>query len=239
MHVGMLGRQFPGLARAAAEIEFWKRLLVRARPDMRAGQFVKFSFEVYRSARGPQRFQDRDFLLHQLVTLFLRIAHALAFDLALVLAGDQIDADAPARHLVEGRDHLRQQHRVDVAGPCRNQRLDGGRTRRHERARDPGFPAHRADRDQKIFETGRFRRLHHAVAQFGRARNLRIHQAIGGGVAMRGQIPAEFERTHETFLPVDTCCRVVQADEFNGCEGRGNRVPVAGRFSISIARTAR
>ena len=46
MHVGMLGRQFPGLARAAAEIEFWKRLLVRARPDMRTGQFVKFSFEV-------------------------------------------------------------------------------------------------------------------------------------------------------------------------------------------------
>ena len=164
MHVGMPGRQFPGLARAAAEIDFWKRLLVRARPYMRSGQFVKLSVEIYRSMRGPQRFQDRDFLLHQHVTLLLRVAHALAFDLALVLTGDQIDADAPARHLVEGRDHLRQQHRVDVAGPRRNQRLDGRRTRRHERAGDPGFPAHRADRDQEIFETGRFRRLHHPVA---------------------------------------------------------------------------
>src|SRR5215207_3749453 len=46
MHIGMLGRQFPGLARAAAEIEFWKRLLVRTRPDMRAIQFMKLSFDV-------------------------------------------------------------------------------------------------------------------------------------------------------------------------------------------------
>src|SRR6185503_8598229 len=53
MHVGMLRRQFPGLARAAAEIEFWKRLLVRARPDMRTGKLMKLSVEVYRSARGP------------------------------------------------------------------------------------------------------------------------------------------------------------------------------------------
>src|ERR1041384_8225918 len=58
MHVGMPGGQFPGLARAAAEIEFWKRLLVRTRPDMRAGQLVKSSLEGDRSARGPQRFQD-------------------------------------------------------------------------------------------------------------------------------------------------------------------------------------
>ena len=166
---------------------------------MRAGQFVKLAFEVDRSARGPQRLQDRDFLLHQRVALFLGVAHALAFDLALVLAGDQVDADAPARHLVEGRDHLCQQHRIDIAGPRRDQRLDGRRTRRHERARYPGFPARRADRDQQIFEAGLFRRLHHAVAQFGRARNLRIHQAIGRGVAMRGQIPAEFERTHEAL----------------------------------------
>ena len=37
MHVGMFGRQFPGLARTAAEVEFRKRLLLRARPDVRAG----------------------------------------------------------------------------------------------------------------------------------------------------------------------------------------------------------
>ena len=39
MHVGMLRRDLPGLARAAAEIEFRIRLLQRPGPDMRAGQF--------------------------------------------------------------------------------------------------------------------------------------------------------------------------------------------------------
>ena len=166
---------------------------------MRAGQRVEFALEMNRTARGPQRLQDRDLLLHQRIALFLGVAHALAFDFALVLAGDQIDADAATRHLVEGRDHLGQQHRIDVAGPRRDQRLDLRGARRHERAGDPGLPAHRAHRDQQILEARLFRRLHHAVTQFGRTRHLRLDQTIGRGVAMRGQIPAEFERTHGHF----------------------------------------
>ena len=134
VHVGMFRRQFPRLTRAAAEIEFWKRLLQRTRPDMRARERVELAFKVYRAPRRPQRLDDRDLLLHQRVALLLRIAHALAFDLALVLAGDQVDADSTARHLVEGRDHLGEQHRVDVTGPRRNQRLDVRGARCHERA---------------------------------------------------------------------------------------------------------
>src|SRR6188508_2510779 len=85
MHVGMLGRHFPGLARAAAEIKFWERLLQRPRPDMGAGQFVELALEMERPARGPQRFQDRNLLLHQRVALFLAVAYALALDFAFVL----------------------------------------------------------------------------------------------------------------------------------------------------------
>src|SRR5271167_2730621 len=99
MHVGMFCRYFPRLSRAAAKIELWERLLQRARPDMGARQRVKLAGEMYRAARGPQRLEDRDFLFHQRVALFLGVHHALADDLALVLAGDQIDADASTRHL--------------------------------------------------------------------------------------------------------------------------------------------
>lgn len=203
MHVGMLRRQFPGLPRAAAEIESRERLLLWPRPDVGARNRVELALDMHRAARGPQRLEDRDLLLHQRVTLLFCVAHAFGLDLALVLAGDQIDADPPARHLVEGRDHLGQQHRVDVTGPRRDQRLDPGRARRHERARDPGLPAHRADRNQQIFEARVLGRLDHPLAEFRRARDLRLHQPIGRRVAMRGQIPAEFQRTHAD-LPRNT-----------------------------------
>ena len=223
MHVGMFRRHLPGLPRAAAEIEFRKRLLQRPRPDMGARQRMKFSLEVQRSARGPQCLQDRDFFLHQCVALFLGIAHALAFDFAFVLPRDQIDADATARHLVEGRDHLRQQHRIDVARSRRDQRLDRRRTRRHERARDPGLPAGRTYRDQQILEAGFFRGLHHAVAQYRRTRDLRRGDAIGRGVAMRRQIPAEFERTHRRFsLGARPGRRIFLARQSTACIRRDN-----------------
>ncbi len=167
---------------------------------MRAGDGVELAFEMHGPARGPQRFQDRDLLLHQRVALLLGVAQAFGLDLAFVLARDQIDADAPARHLVEGRDHLGHQHRIDVAGPRCDQRLDVFRARRHERAGDPRLPAGRADRDQQIFEAGLFGGIDHALAQFRRAGNLRVHQAIGRGVAMGRQVPAEFERTHACLL---------------------------------------
>ena len=159
----MPGRQFPGLTRAAAEIELWKRLLPWPRPDVRARDRVELALEVDRPPRGPERLEDRNLLLHQRVALFLAVAHTLAFDLAFVLARDQVDADAPARHLVESRNHLRQQHRIDVAGPRRDQRLDLRRTRRHERAGDPGLPANRTHGNQEIFEARFFSGLHHAV----------------------------------------------------------------------------
>ena len=54
-----------------------------------------------------------------------------------------------------------------------------------------------------------FRRLHHAVAQFRRARDLRLRQAIGRGVAMRRQIPAKFQRTHGRFSPLGACRLIV------------------------------
>ena len=220
MYVGMFRRHFPGLARAAAKIEFRIWLLQRPRPDMRAGQFVEFAVEVQRAGMGPQRCQDRDLLLHQRVAFFLGVAHALGRDFTFVLARDQIDADAPARHLVEGRDHLGQQHRVDVAGARRDQRLYRRRPRRHERARDPRLPAGRADRDQEILKPRLLGGLHHAVAQFGRPRHLRRRHAIGRGVAMRGQIPAEFERTHGRISRESGGARCEA--QFTACMARNN-----------------
>jgi hypothetical protein len=86
---------------------------------------VELAGEVHGSARGPQRLEDRDLLFHQGVAFLLGVTNAFGLDLALILAHDQVDADTAARHLVEGRDHLGHQHRIDVAGPRRDQRLDG------------------------------------------------------------------------------------------------------------------
>src|SRR5262245_57375557 len=97
----MFCRHLPGLARAAAEIEFREGLLQRPRPDMRARKGVESALKMLWTAAGPQRLQNRDLLLHECIALFLGVADAFGLDLALVLAGDEIDADAPARHPVE------------------------------------------------------------------------------------------------------------------------------------------
>ena len=187
--------------------------------------------------RGPQRFQDRDFFLHQRIALFLGVADAFGFDLAFVLPRDQIDANAPARHLVEGRDHFGHQDRIDIAGPCCDQRLDLGRAGGHEGARDPGLPAGRADGDQEIFEAGLFGRVDHARAEFGRARDLRFGKSIGRGVAMRGQIPAKFERTHGVLRKV----RFAE-NQSTACGTSDNRpLPISGqsaKWSPGCARSS-
>ena len=193
MHVGVLGRDLPGLLRAAAEIELGIGLLQRMRPDLRALQLVELAVEGHRAARRPQRLQDRDLLVHDLVALFLAPLDAFRRVLGLALAGDQVDADAAARELVEGRDHLRQQHRIDVARPRRHQHADRLGARHHHGARDPRLPAGGLHRHQHVFEARRLGRLDDAVEQRQRRRHLRARQPIGRGVARGRQEPAEFQ----------------------------------------------
>src|SRR3954464_8928303 len=88
MHVRMLGRNLPRLPAAAAEIERRMRLLERRGPDLRAPPLIEFAIEGDGPTRGPQRLQDRDFLVHDLVALFLAPLHALGGVLGLALARD-------------------------------------------------------------------------------------------------------------------------------------------------------
>ena len=83
MDIGMLGRDLPGLPGAATEIEFRERRLQRVRPDLRAFELIELAIESERAARRPQRLQDRDFLVHDLVALLLAPAHALRHVLGL------------------------------------------------------------------------------------------------------------------------------------------------------------
>src|SRR5262249_17877656 len=71
---------------------------------------------------------------------------------------------------------------------------------------NPRLPASRADRDQEIFEPGLLGGIDDALAEFRRAGNLRLHQAIGRGVAMGRQVPAEFERSHRGLLTLKHFC---------------------------------
>ncbi len=94
--VGMLGRDFPCLARSAAEIELGVGLLERFRCELGFLQRVVLAGVIGGPFRGPQRLQDRDLFLHDLVAFFLGPAHALGDVLDLALAGDEIDRDAAA-----------------------------------------------------------------------------------------------------------------------------------------------
>src|SRR3546814_16372048 len=106
MDVGVLRRDLPGLAGAAAEIEARVRALKRRRCDERATQRVEAALEVHRARRRPERLQDRDLLVHQVVALLLAPADALGGGLGFALPGDQVDRDAAAGKLVERRAHL-------------------------------------------------------------------------------------------------------------------------------------
>src|SRR3546814_4564007 len=77
MDVGVLRRDLPGLAGAAAEIEARVRALKRRRCDARATQRVEAALEVHRARHRPERLQDRDLLVHQVVALLLAPADAL------------------------------------------------------------------------------------------------------------------------------------------------------------------
>ena len=200
MDVGMLGRNLPGLLRPAAEIEFGIGLLQRIGPDLRALQLIELAVEMERPARGPQRLQDRDLLLHDLVALFLAPLDPFGRVLRLALAGDQVDADATARQLIEGRDHLGQQHRVDVARPRRHQHAHRLGARHHHGAGDPGLPAGGLDRHQHVFETGRFGGGDDLVEQRHRRRHLGARQPIGRGVAGGRQEPAELKSLFGSHL---------------------------------------
>ena len=77
---------------------------------------MKLSFKIHWPPGCPQRLDDRDFFLHQRVTFFLGVAHALAFDFALVWPAIRLmGCAADIRSKVEII--LARQHRIDVAGP--------------------------------------------------------------------------------------------------------------------------
>ena len=177
-------------------------LLQRMGPDLRALQLIELAIERHGTARRPQRLQDRDLLVHDLVALFLAPLHAFGSVLGLALAGDQVDADAAAGELVEGRDHLGQQHRIDVARPGRHQHAHRLRAGDHHGARNPRLPAGGLHRHQHVFEACRFGRLHDLVEKIERRRHQSVGLAVGRGVAGSRQEPAELQSAHE---PVSSC----------------------------------
>ena len=192
VNVGMLGRDLPGLPAAAAEIESRMRLLQRMRPDLRLVELVELAV-MGDGVLRPQLLEERHLLFHDFVALFLAPLDAFGGVLRLALARDQVDADAPARELVEGRDHLRQQHGIDVARPRRHQHADRLRARDHHRRGDPRLPARGLHRHQHVFEARRLGRRHDLVEQLERRRDLGVGEPIGRGVAGGRQEPSEFE----------------------------------------------
>ena len=197
----MRGRDRPGLVRPAAEVEARMRPLEGWRDDAGAAQRVEGAVPVDRALRRPERLHDADLLRHQGVAVLLAVADAVGGILRLRLPGDQVDRDPPAGELVEGRHHLRQHHRVDVARPRRDQHADGGRPAGHEGGGDPGLPAGHRDRDQQVFEPRCLGRGHHAVEHRGAGGHHVVAIRVARGVAVAGQVPAEFQRAHRPSVP--------------------------------------
>ncbi len=77
-------------------------------------------------------------------------------NLSVANPGDEVDTQTSACELVEGGEHFRQKHRVDVAGSSRQQGFDRTGARRQKGPGHIGFPASRNHREENIFKAGRF-----------------------------------------------------------------------------------
>ena len=71
---------------------------------------------VDRLAARPQPLHDLYLLAHLLVSHLLGVEHAVVLGGTVVEAGDEVDADATTRHLVEGGEDLGRQRRIYVTG---------------------------------------------------------------------------------------------------------------------------
>ncbi|MNP13870.1 hypothetical protein D3C76_1061690 [compost metagenome] len=151
----MPGGNFGSLFGATAEEEWWVRLLVRDRDDLRAMCLVVLAF-VFHAFFGPQAFHQLDFFLQLFVAPFLGNDLALGVGVFLAEAGDQVDVDTSPGQLVEGGEHLGLGDRVDEAGLHRHQGLELLGTGDHERSGHPGIPAEGRDGDQYVIKPGLF-----------------------------------------------------------------------------------
>ena len=191
MHIGMTGRDLPGLTRAATQIE--ARLMLGARRHARALEHMEAPIEVHRRGTAPERLHDGDVLVHLRVAVFLGQPDAVLQGFVIALPGNQVDRHAPARKLVHRADHAGEQHRIDIARSGRDQHLDGAGAGQHHRRADVGIPAGRRHRHQQIFEACSLGSPGDLLEEVHRGRHHAVATAVGDGVAGGGQKPAEFE----------------------------------------------
>jgi hypothetical protein len=118
---------------------------------------------VDRFAAGPQSLHDLDLLAHLLVSHLFGVEHAVILGGAIVEAGDQVDTDAPTRHLVERRERLGRQRRIDVARAEGNQRRHIARAGNIVGTKHAGFPTNRRYRYQHVVVAALIDSLDHLV----------------------------------------------------------------------------
>jgi hypothetical protein len=125
--IDLLGRKLVRGGRRAAEPHRRIRLLHRRKQQLRALHAQVPPFVVERLAVVAARKNlapDADELGRLLVAGCMVEVDAVAFELGLVPAGDQVHQQAAAREPVEGRGHARGQAGLVQAGPHRHQKLE-------------------------------------------------------------------------------------------------------------------
>ncbi|MCY1411694.1 hypothetical protein D9M71_270840 [compost metagenome] len=155
VHGRVPGGNFGSLFGATAEEEWWVRLLVRDRDDLRAMCLVVLAF-VFHAFFGPQALHQLDFFLQLLVATFLGDDLAFCVGVFLAEAGDQVDIDTALGQLVKGGEHLGLCNRMDEAGLHCHQGFKFLGTGDHERGGHPGIPTEGRNRDQYVVEAGLF-----------------------------------------------------------------------------------
>ncbi len=147
--VGVLGRDLAGGGRGAAEVDLGDR--VGQLLELRALDAQVLAGEGHLLAR-PEPAHDREELAAALVAAVLVEEVAVGALLVGLAAGDDVEQEAAAGEVLEGRGHLGGQRRRGEAGPERDEELEPLRERGEHRRGEPRVLAPRAGRGQRGLE---------------------------------------------------------------------------------------